>query len=392
MILPSLTRPLSRLGRQSDRVNPFPARPPPIFMHILRSLVAAVLLAAAFVSVPGAAAAAPADPWGFAYLDNPAPPPGAVMDPTRQWGSWKASFPADAATVDHTGPGTYRVRFPHLAAKAGVAHVTAVIGAGPAWCQLGKWYPQGSDEIVEVQCYRHGGVPDDTRFGVTFTERSAPLPSGGFAYVYANVAGGIVAEYNSAGAPNATAYGGPGFYRVVLPGVGAAAGFGGNIQVTAAEPGAERRCKVADYAWGGPDVVVYVSCVDGITSAPADSTFTVTYHRERPVFAEAGPPKRFGHLLIDTAAPPPGTDFNSVGAANVVTPSGLGQNMVTFTALGVRETVAVTTAVGGKPDYCAFQDVWRNIVGDGVIRNVICFDANGNRAKNAAFVTFSSRV
>lgn len=361
------------------------------------ALVAGSLLAiVGAVAVPGQAQAAPpsSSVWGFAYMHDPTPPSGTVMDPSRQWGSWRTAFPLDLATVDHLGPGSYLVRFPHIAARGGVAHVTAVIGTGPAWCQLGKWYPQGTDQLVEVQCFRHGGAPDDTRFAIVFSDRSGPLamPGGAFGYVHADAGASIINEYNSTGAPNAAGYGGGGFYKVLLPGVGPGVGFAGNIQVTAAEPGASRRCKVADTAWSGADIYAYVTCVDGVTSKPADSAFTLTYHRERPVFGDLGPPKRFGYVMSGTFIPSPGTDFNSTGSPNVVTPSGVGQNMVTFTKLGVRETHAEVTAFGGGPDYCSLQDVWHNVAGDGLIRNVICFDDTGAQADNPAFVTFTSRI
>jgi hypothetical protein len=356
----------------------------------------AVLAVTGTVAVPGPAGAAPPSSvvWGFAYMHDPTPASGTVLDPSRQWGSWRTAFPLDLATVDHLGPGSYVVRFPHIATAGGVAHVTAVIGTGPSWCQLGKWYPQGSDELVEVQCFRHGGTPDDTRFAIVFSDRSGPLavPGGGFAYVHADAGASIVSEYNSTGAANAAGQGGAGFYKVLLPGVGAPPGVPGNFQVTAAEPGASRRCKVGDLAWSGADVYAYVTCVDGVTSSPADSAFTLTYHRERPVFGEMGPPKRFGYVLSGTFIPPPGTDFNSTGSANVMVPSGVGQTMVTFTKLGAKETHAEVTAFGGGPDYCSLQDVWHTNTGDGVIRNVICFDAAGAQADNPAFVTFTSRV
>jgi hypothetical protein len=357
------------------------------------------LAAMALLGVGGAtvaatpAQAAPPVYWGFAYLHDPAPLPGTVMDPSRQWGGWKTAFPADFATVDHFGPGTYVVRFPHIGVPGGVAHVTAVLGGAPAWCQLDKWYPRHGDEYVEVQCYRHGGVPDDTRFAIVFSEKSGPLPvpGGEFAYVHADLTGTVLDSYNSTGAVNVVSAGGGGFYKVLLPGVTVPNVFAGNIQVTAAEPGLPRRCKVADIAVGGTDVYAYVSCVDEL-SLPADSTFTLSYHRERSVFGELAPPRRFGYVLSGAFAPPPGTDFNSVGAGNSVTPSGPGQYFVVFKQLGVRETHTEVTAVGGNPDYCALQDVWRNIGGDGVVRNVICFDATGSQADNQAFVTFSSRV
>jgi hypothetical protein len=361
----------------------------------LGALIAGAVLGVggAVLAAAGPAHAAPPDVWGFAYSHDPAPPPGTVLDPTRQWGSWKTAFPADFATVDHIGIGEYLVRFPHIATTGGVAHVTAVLGTGPAWCQLGKWFPSGGDEYVEVRCYRHGGTPDDTRFAIVFSSKAGPLvvPGGGYAYVHADPAAALIDSYNSAGAPNAAGVGGPGFYKVYLPGVGTPGGFAGNIQVTAAEPGVPRRCKVADVAAAGTDIYVWVSCVDG-SSLPADSTFTLTYHRERSVFGELAPPKRFGYVLNGTWAPPPGTNFNSAGAANLMIPSGPGQTLVVFRQLGVRETHTEVTAVGGKPDYCALQDVWRTFGSDGLVRNVICFDVTGAQADNASFVTFSSRV
>jgi hypothetical protein len=359
----------------------------------LGALVAAALLGLGGVAVAAPASAAPPARWGFAFNHDPTPLPGTTMDPTRQWGSWKPAFPADNATVDPLpGVGHYLVRFPHIGVRGGVAHVTAVLGNGPAWCQLGKWFPGGADEYVEVQCYRHGGVPLDSRFAVLFSAKFAPLavPGGAYAYVHASATGALLTQYNSTGAPNASGAGGPGFYKVLLPGVGLPGGFAGNVQVSAAEPGVPRRCKVADIG-GGVDVTVFVRCVDG-ASAPADSAFTLTYHRERPVFGEVAPPKRFGYVVSSAFAPPPGTDFNSLGAPNAVVPSGPGQTLVRFGHLGVAQTHTQVTAIGGSPDYCVLQDVWRHIFSDGVIRNVICFNAAGAQADNPSFVTFTSRI
>jgi hypothetical protein len=373
-----------------------------VTMSILKRLGALVgvwilgLGAAVLVAVgPGAAGpaqAAPPDAWGFAYLHDPAPAPGTVLDPTRQWGSWKTAFPADFATVDHVATGNYVVRFPHIGVPGGVAHVTAVVGSRPIWCGLGKWFERGGDEYVEVQCWGIGGIPVDSRFGIVFSAKFAPLVvlGGGYAYTHVDAAGTLLDSYNSAGGTNAASAGGAGTYKVLLPGVGVAGAFAGNVQVTAAEPDRDRRCKVADVAVARADVVVYVACFDGL-SAPADSAFTLTYHRERPVFGEVAPPKRFAYTVIGAVAPP-GTDFNSAGAPNTVTPSGVGLTLVVFGQVGIRETHLQVTAVGGRPDFCSLQDVWRNIGQDGVIRNVICFDAAGSRADNAAFVTFSSRV
>jgi len=363
-------------------------------MSVRRRLGAVVVgvvvgLAGAAVAA-GPAQAAPAEMWGFAYMDNPTPPPGWVMDPSRQWGSWKVAFPADMATVSQLGPGAYRVRFPHLATDAGVAHVTAVVGQVPAWCKLDRWFVR-RHLFVDVSCHKLGGAPYDTPFSIVFSQKSAPLavPGGAYAYVHADAGAGLIDSYNSAGATNAAAAGGGGFYRVVLPKVGTSPGFSGNVQVSAVFETA-RRCTVADIAVGGDDVYVYVTCVDG-AGMPADSGFTLTYHRERPVFGEVAPPRRFGYVLTGPVVGP-GTDFNSAGGVNAVVPSGPGQTFVRFPFLGVKETHAQVTAFATGPNFCVLQDVWQTSGGDAFVRNVICFDGTGAQADHRSFVTFSSRI
>ena len=54
----------------------------------------AALLAAVGLAPTAPAAAATADRWGFAYVDNPTVTSWTVLDTTRQWGTWKTAFPA----------------------------------------------------------------------------------------------------------------------------------------------------------------------------------------------------------------------------------------------------------------------------------------------------------
>lgn len=363
------------------------------------------LLAAVVVGVVGmAVAAAPpasagsvrqADVFGFAFMDNPVPRPGAVLDPTRQWGSWKTAFPSDFATVEHLRPGGYRVRFPHIGVSGGVAHVTAVLGAGPAWCQLARWFAAGGDELVEVQCYHHGGVPEDTRFAIEFAARSNPLtvPGGQFAYAHVAVDGTLADSFTS-GDEAVESSGEAGQYLVALPGVGVlhTDNGSGNIQVTATDAVLPRRCAPTGVTGVAHLVLVEITCVDG-SGALADSEFTLTYHRERAVFGEVAPPKRFGYVVTGAQLADADVDFNNAGAANMVLPAGAGRSQVLFGRVGTGETnVQVTVRRGGGANYCALGDVWQNIGGDGVVPSVVCFDSTGQPANNAAFVTFSSRL
>lgn len=351
-------------------------------------LTAAPATAAPAAAPAGLAPAAAPDHWGFAFSDDPAPPGGYIPDTTRQWGSWKPAFPG-WATVQPVGVGRFLVRFPQIASRNGVAHVTAVSG-DPRWCQVEQTFQLGPDQGVLVQCYRHGGVADWTRFAVMYSTSSKPTKPGAYAYVLSDPAGGLVHSYNSTGAANAAGQSGVGVYRVHLPKVGTGE-LAGHLQVTAqSRSGVPRHCKVGEWQPTHSGYGVVVRCFDG-AGAPADSGFNLTYHRERAVFGGLAPPKRFGYLWSPALGTP--ADYNSAGAANSVGASGVGQYLVRFGAVGVAETHVQVTGSGHGPDYCGLQEVWKLIGGDAVVRNVICFDGvTGARADNRFFVSYTSRV
>jgi hypothetical protein len=333
----------------------------------------------------GPATAAVPDHWGFAYMNDATPVAGQVLDPTRAWGSWKALFPADPVRVWHNGSGRYLVRFPHIASR-GVAHVTAVAGDA-RWCQLQAAVPSGADQDVHVQCYRHGGAPQPATFSVVYSSSSgAPVASGAYAYTYVDPAGNLVDSFNSTGAANAAVRGAVGRYRVTVP--APVSGYEGGIEVTAEHANSPRRCKVD--AWrpvvGGH--FVYVNCYDQ-ASALADSWFHLTYQQKRSHFGALAPPDNLAYLWSPALGGP--TDYNSQGGVNTITPSGVGQYLVVFPRIGVRETNVQATAYGPSPDYCNLQAPW-GAVGDLVVRNVICFNAAGAQAPNRFFVAGSSRV
>lgn len=360
---------------------------------LLATLVTVPVAGAVLVSGAGPAAAAVPDQWGFAYMNVPAPPPGgAVLDPTRSWGSWKAAFPLDNVTVFPGGlPGQYRVVFPHIASTRGFAHVTAVAGDA-RWCQVVVVTPSGVNQIVAVQCYKHGGVPDNTTFTVAYSTSSGPpLAAGAHAYLKANPGGGVAYGFNSSGAPLSSVWLGPGVYRVKLDGVGTGL-LDGNLQVTAEQPNLPpRRCKVAKWAVTGAttyDVIVY--CFDA-ANAFADSWFYLSYHRKRAVWGGLAPPVNIGYLWLPGLGGP--TDYNSAGCANSVTASGpVGQYLVVFGCVAVRESHVQVTAHGATPDYCNLQAPWAYNGPDVIVRNVICWNGAGALASNRFFVTYASRV
>jgi hypothetical protein len=382
----------------------------------LGALLAVAVLGTAGAAVTGAAPAAAGVPgpptvWGFAFLQDPTPARGTVLDPTRQWGSWKTAFPAEVATVDRVGAGSYVVRFPRIASRAGIAHVSTVLGNGPAFCQLARWYPAGADELVEVRCFHAGGAPEDTRFAVEFVARTGPFEVPGGTFAYANVnADATVADLfnpsdNSADGVISSAEddNGP-FYITEFPGIGDGE-LGGSVQVTAVSD-QPRFCHLIGFdVVFGQLVVANIRCFDA-SGLPVRSAFTLTYHRERAVFGELAPPKRFGYTTANyppfifedpPGPPPPGLTFNSSGSANTVQSLGVGRSRFVFGQLGVAQThIQISafrpTVFDSKPEpkFCALSDSWRTGGGDATV-DVTCYLLpKGDPVDATVFATFTS--
>lgn len=348
----------------------------------------------AALALGGLAFAAPAhaavpDRWAFAFMNNPTPPPGFLMDTTRQWKS--DNIPN--STVTAIAVGRYQIKMPNIASANGVAHVTAVAGDA-RWCQVWNVFPSGADQIVEVQCYKYtGGItPDWSMFTVMYsTSSGAPITSGAYAYVHGKAMGGFATSYNSAGGANTVTWGGPGTgtYKVFLTGVSTGV-QDGNIEVTAQNSASPRRCKLDlwNVTSSGQDLVV--RCYDQV-GAPADSDFNLTYHRKRSLFGGLLPPKYFAYLW--TPGWPGGpSNFNSVGAANNVVVSGVGQRFVTFNAVGLGEGHIQATAYKGGANYCNLQTVWVISSSNVLQRNVICWNSVGAQADTDFFISYTSRA
>ncbi len=365
-------------------------RRPGIRLLATTALAGALAGGGALLAPASPAVAATPDFWGFAYMHDPTPPPGLVLDTARQSGGWKAAFPADWATVEQIGPGRYVVHFPHTASKNGVAHVTAVDGQG-RWCQVEDWAPNGSDQDVVVACYRPGGAPDDATFTVLYSTSSGPVggPADAYAYLYTDPLGTILYDYNSAGGANVVTPLAIGFWRAELTNLGTP-GVAGGIQVTAVDRGQGARCTVVDWIATPLAQVAYVACVDA-GGAPYDTSWNLSYQRERAITGGLLPPKRFGYVL-DTlgAVPPSPTNFNSAGQANTVVNAGPGLRLVTFPGIGARPDHVQVTAFTGSGSYCGLNTTWATFGGNAVVRDVICFDAGGTPTTTPSFVSYTS--
>lgn len=362
-------------------------------MRLRRTLVALLTTAlgaalAATALAPAAQAAVP-DRWAFAFMNNPTPPAGFLMDPTRQW---KSDNVPDS-TVSPLVPGRYRVKFPNIASANGVAHVTAVAG-DPRWCQVWNYYASGADQIVEVQCYKYTGAvvtPDWSAFTVMYSTSSGPLAGPGtYAYVQGKSTGGTATSYNPFGLVNTVTHGGigTGVYKVFLPGVSTGL-FDGNLQVTAQHPNSPRRCKIDFWNPGGGGLDVVVRCYDH-TGAPADSWFDLTYHRERSVYGAFSPPRYFAYLWSNGFPGP--SSYNSVGSINTMSSAGPGLAYVEFHKVGFREGHVQVSGYRSGASYCNLQNVWGLSGAVVLVRNVICWSAAGAPVTPEFFVSYSSRV
>jgi hypothetical protein len=361
-------------------------------MTLRRTLVALLVSALATTTatvVPAAVAhAATPDRWAFAFMNNPVPPAGFLMDPGRQW----KSDNVPNSTVSPMVIGRYQVRFPNIASIKGVAHVTAV-ASDPRWCQVFNNYPSGADQIIVVQCYKYTGAvitQDWSAFTVMYSTSSGPLAGpGSYAYLQANLLGGTVTSYNPVGLANTVTHGGvgTGTYKVYLPGVSTGL-FDGNLQVTAQHGNSPRRCKVDSWDPGSAGLHILVRCYDH-TGAPADSWFNLTYHRERSVYGAVHLPKNFGYLW--SAGFPGPSSYNSMGSINTLSSAGPGLSYVEFHKVGYKEDHIQVTGYRSGSSYCNLQNLWGMSGTVVLVRNVICWSATGTPVTPSFFITYSSR-
>lgn len=362
--------------------------------RLIKGLAAVAIMVAATLGVSAPAQAATADKWGFALVDDPTVPFWTTLNTSRQWGSWKPANPASWAIGGKSSLGRFYVAFPHLNnSTKGIPHVTAVDNAGH-FCEVVRWFESGTWELVEVGCFKPGGIPDDAAFTVLWTISSGALPAGQGSHAYVQYGtGGIVQHYNSTGAAVTVVPSGTGIYEFRLSGVGLATELAGNLQATAIQPNAgPRRCKIYKVYASGADINGYVICHDQ-NGIKTNSEFNLSYHRERAVIGSFAPPKYFGYVA--SPHPPAGpTNFNypGGGAVNGFGSIGpVGEYIVKYPYLGLKETHAQVTANGLGSEYCNIRAPWL-YSGSQADLYVTCFDNSGAPAADEYWATFTSRV
>ena len=359
--------------------------------HFAAGMTALMVMAGFVVALAGPAQAAVPDHWGFAYVDKPSVP--GTPDLTHQAGSWPAPFKV------HVTPGAVgqvHVRFPQIASKGGVVHVTAVT-AGPVWCQAQKWGPSGPDEIATVRCFRPGGAPVFVPFVIMFTTSTkGPFPAGrAYGYVHFEPASGIITQFNSVGAVNTVTSGPVGVWTVTMPGLGTPA-LAGNVQVTAVNPAVAAKCEVDAWASSTARQVFRVRCFNSGTT-PLTTGWSLTYQRGRAVMGTQ--PKLVAStvdnqpLLTGPYAPaPPPVNFNSAGAVNTIRAAGAGLRLVTFPSVGVLPNTVLVSAFHTGPGFCNLNTLWATTSGapQVIVRDVACYTAAGVLKSQASLITYAS--
>jgi hypothetical protein len=362
-----------------------------IARRLAAGLAALCLGAGLATAVAGVAQAAVPDHWGFAFVDKPAVP--GIPDLSHQAGSWPSIFHV------HVTPGVTGqvfVRFPRVASKGGVVHVTAV-AAGPVWCQAQKWGPSGTAEVAVVRCFRAGGVPTFTPFTVLYTKSSkGPFPAGrAYGYVHFTPGLGVVARFNSAGAADTVTPGATGVWVVALPGLGSAA-RAGNVQVTAVNAAGPAKCQVSDWAPTPSRQLFRVRCYNGGTT-PLKTGWTLSYQRRRAI---TGVQPRFFAYTFDNkplvagpyAPVPPAVNVNSLSGVNTIRAAGTGLRLVQFPRVGVLPNTVLVTPFNVGAGFCNLITLWATNPGTAsvTVRDVACYSAAGNPRSHASLITYTS--
>ncbi len=350
----------------------------------------------AALTATGAAQAAVPDRWGFAFVSAPSVP--GIPDLQHQAGSWPAPFHV------HTAPGAVGqvfVRFPKIASKGGVVHVTAVGDGRPVWCQAQKWGPSGGSEVVAVRCYRASAgpaMPVFAPFAITYsTSSKGAFPAGrGYGYVHFRPGSGIVARFNSSGGTNTVTHGPAGVWLVTMPGLGTGTQAGG-VQVTAVNPAGPAKCQLSGWASSAARLRFVVRCYNGMAT-PLNTGWTLSYQRRRAI--TGGQPAHFAYtidnkpLLAGPYAPaPPGVNFNSAGGINDIRSAGTGLRFVRLPRVGKRPDNVLVTGFKTGPGFCNLITVWATTGGavkDVLVRDVECFTATGVPKNHASLITYMS--
>ena len=365
--------------------------------HRLSRVLAGVgtlgLAAGLMMAAPGVAHAAVPDKWGFAFIDNPSV--AGIPDPTHQAGSWPAPMKV------HSAPGLVGqviVRFPGLASRGGVVHVTAVIDIA-VFCQAQSWRPSGTAEQVVVRCFKSSGTPFFAPFVVLYTKSSSSgaLPPGrAYGYVHYQPVTGVVASFNSAGKANSVSHAGTGLWVVRMPGFGSTVQTGG-VQVTAVDSAGPAKCTLSLWLSKPSEQIFDVRCYHpGV--APLNTGWTISYQRERSITGGGlpGKPRLYAYtantkpVVVVPYAPPAPLNFNSAGGVNKIRRAGTGLSLVTFPHVGVLPNTVLVTGWHVGAGFCTLNSLWATIPPAVIVRDVTCYTAAGVPGVGRSFISYST--
>lgn len=345
-----------------------------------RLLACLLMLATALTIIQPASAAVP-DRKGWVLWNQTA-------GTTIATGTWPAP-----STVVVLALGRYQVKFPGQGAPNGVVHVTA-INTAPHWCQAENWFQSGADEIVNIRCYRVGGVLDLTSFSAFFVRASGGPAPGPYGYVDSQPNGALVSQYNSAGAPNTSTPLGVGQWQVKFPGLVAGGTLDGSLQATAVNPQTGARCKIRGWTSSAAGQDVRVLCFNS-AGALMNTRFTLTYQYKVSLYGAAVPPKYYGYFLNQPPTGPASTNLNSVLGlgANTIMPAGVGLSMVIFPRIAFTQNTVQVTAYGSNSNFCGLNTFWTNSTSgpDLIVRDVNCF-TNAGAAVNTGFTVSANSI
>ncbi|NUT36291.1 MAG: hypothetical protein HOV79_24815, partial [Hamadaea sp.] len=227
------------------------------------------------------------DPSRFTFLfsNGPAvPPPGAYA--YVWWNPWSgvsSSYNSTGApnAANPVGSGLWEVYLTGLGpiGTHGNLQATAVDSGPDAFrCKIVKWGQSAADQYVVVGCFDGNNRPrDDVGWTLSYSAKTpvhgSVSPPDHYAYLWSDLGGTMIDDYNSVGSLNAVAPLGGGQYEIVHRLVGYRQT---TIQVTAIGSD-EAYCVLTDlWKVSVPDVFAWVSCWDGFGN-PAKSGFFESY-------------------------------------------------------------------------------------------------------------------
>ncbi len=178
-------------------------------------------------------------------------------------------------TVARFQVGLYSLSIPNLGTSGGTAHTVAY--NGNHYCNDLAWAPQGTTQVVQVQCYNAAGVEADGDVSVLFYKENRAVTTWSGGYVYANdpVAASYAPDagysWNSRGGINTMTRSGTGRYSATFPGLGPLPNLA-NVMVT----GYQTSARCSPTFWNNvTDVQVNVAC-DSPAGVATDARFVVS--------------------------------------------------------------------------------------------------------------------